>query len=149
MGLKVGDKIPFFSLPDTFGNTFSIEDIIGKKNLVIFFYPKDNSPGCTAEACSFRDHYEDFLEKGAAVIGISADSAKSHAKFSKRNRLPFVLLSDENNKVRKLFKVKNNMFLLPGRETYVIDKEGKVAMVFNSVNASGHMKRALKALLKL
>ncbi len=147
MGLKVGDRIPDFSLTDQRGNTFSTADYIGKKPMVIFFYPKDNTPGCTKEACSFRDSYADFADRGAEVIGISADSESSHRKFASMYNLPFVLLSDPGNKVRKLFKVEKALFnLLPGRETYVVDKKGLVVMTFNNMGASGHMTRALKAI---
>ncbi|MFD0798077.1 peroxiredoxin [Maribacter chungangensis] len=149
MGLKVGTKIPLFTLPDSNGNNFSIQELLGKKPLVIYFYPKNNSPGCTTEACDFRDSYEDFVALGAEVIGISADSAKSHARFGAKYGLPFILLSDKHNTVRKLFKIKNSLLLLPGRETYVIDKTGTVIMVFNSINASEHKKRALKTLLSM
>ena len=115
--------------------------------MVIYFYPKDHTPGCTKEACSFRDSYEEFTELGAEVIGISSDSEKSHRKFASKHALPFVLLADTDKRVKQLFKVENSLFnLLPGRETYVINKEGRVVLVFNSVNASQHMRRALKAL---
>ncbi len=146
MGLKVGSKIPLFTLPDSNGNPFSIQELVGKKPFVLYFYPKNNTPGCTTEACDFRDSYEDFVALGAEVIGISADSAKSHARFEEKYNLPFVLLSDKDNTVRKQFKIKNSLLLLPGRETYVVDKKVVVIMVFNSINAAEHMKRALKAL---
>lgn len=146
MGLKVGDKIPLFTLPNSEGNPFAVKDIIGKQAFVVYFYPKNNTPSCTKEACDFRDSYEDFIKLGAEVIGISADSAKSHSRFGKKHDLPFILLSDTNNAVRKQFKIKNSLLLLPGRETYVVDETGTIMMVFNSVHASEHMKRALKAL---
>lgn len=150
MGLKVGQAIPEFSLPDQHGKLFSSEDLKGKKSFVLFFYPKDNTPGCTAEVCSFRDNYEAFTELGAEVVGISSDSKASHNRFSSKHKLPFVLLSDLGGKVRKLFKVEGHLLnLLPGRETYVINKEGTVEMVFNSINASRHMEKALKALKKI
>ncbi|MGB3152116.1 MAG: peroxiredoxin [Maribacter sp.] len=145
MALKLGDTIPEFSLPDQNGELFSIKEVLGKKPFVLFFYPKNNTPGCTKEACDFRDKYEDFSAKGVEVIGISGDSVKSHHRFEEKYQLPYVLLSDNKNKVRKLFKIKSSLLLLPGRETYVVDKEGKIIMVFNSINASEHMKRALKA----
>ena len=148
MGLKVGEVIPLFTLPDRTGKLFSIKDLLGKTPFVIYFYPKNNTPGCTKEACDFRDKYEDFKRIGAEVVGISADSEKSHAAFSNKYQLPFILLSDKGNRVRKQFKIKNSLLLVPGRETYVIDKNGKVCMVFNSLNASEHMKRALLALTK-
>ncbi len=147
MGLKVGDKIPEFSLPDQHGNTFNSSDFLGTKPLVIFFYPKDNTPGCTKEACSFRDSYEEFTDRGVEVVGISADSESSHRKFAASYELPFKLLSDRKNKVRRLFKVENALFnLLPGRETYVVDRDGIIIMAFNNMGASGHVKRALKAI---
>lgn len=149
MGLAIGDAAPHFTLNDQDSNVFNSKDHIGKKPLVLFFYPKDYTPGCTKEACSFRDSYEEFTERGAEVIGISADSESSHRKFASTYKLPFILLADTRNKVRKLFKVEKALFnLLPGRETYVINKEGKVIMVFNSMSASQHITRALKALKK-
>lgn len=146
MGLKVGSKLPLFTLPDREGNEFPIQNLMGKNPFVIYFYPKNNTPSCTQEACDFRDSYEDFVALGAEVVGISSDSPKSHSKFGKKHDLPFILLSDLDNKVRKQFKIKNSLLLLPGRETYVVDEKGIVLMVFNSINSSEHMKRALKAL---
>lgn len=146
MSLKKGDSLPQFTLKDQHGNTFNSTSLAGKP-CVIYFYPKDYTPGCTAEACSFRDAYEDFVKAGAEVVGISGDSVKMHQKFAKTYRLPFVLLSDENRKVAKLFGVQNNLFgLLPGRETYVFDENGKVLMQFNSMNATKHIEIALAAL---
>jgi peroxiredoxin Q/BCP len=147
MGLKVGQFIPGFALYDQDGKIFNSSELVGKKPLVIFFYPKDYTPGCTAEVCSFRDSYEEFTELGAEVIGISSDSENTHRKFVSKYRLPFTLLADRENKVSGLFKVKRNFFnLLPGRETYVVSKEGVILFVFNSVNATLHMKKALNAL---
>jgi peroxiredoxin Q/BCP len=147
MGLKPGTKIPEFTLPDQDGLRFSSAQIVGKKPLVVFFYPKDHTPGCTREACAFRDNYEAFQELGAEVVGISSDSQRSHEKFAASYRLPFRLLTDENQKVRRLFKVKGTFFnLLPGRETFVIDSKGVIRMAFNSMAPAEHMKQALKAL---
>jgi len=146
MGLKIGDFAPEFSLTDQHGNLFHSKSYLGKKYLVIYFYPKDNTPGCTKEACQFRDSYEDFTDNGAIVVGISSDSEKSHRRFAEKYDLPFFLLADSNKKVRSSFKVENNLFILPGRETFVVDLEGKIIMAFNSVNALSHMKRALKVL---
>ncbi len=148
MGLKVGSTVPAFSLKDQDGKLFHSNDLVGKKAMVIYFYPKDNTPGCTKEACQFRDSYEAFTDLGAEVIGISADSEKTHRKFASKYDLPFVLLADTDKKVRRLFKVANNLLLVPGRETFVVNKEGKLIMAFNSINASEHMRRALKALQK-
>lgn len=148
--LKTGDKIPDFKAKDTNGNDFYSQKIVGQKPLVIYFYPKDNTPGCTAEACSFRDQYEDFKDLGAEVIGVSSDSVASHQKFTKQYKLPFILLSDSDKKIRTLFGVKPNLFgLLPGRVTYVVDKNGIIQMIFDSMMASKHIPKALEAIKKL
>lgn len=150
MAIQMGDKIPEFSLKDQDGNAFSIASLIGKKVLVVYFYPKDYTPGCTKEACSFRDSYEDFKTLGAEVIGISDDSVTRHLKFSKSYKLPFILLSDSDNQVRKRFGVSSNLFgLIPGRVTYVVDKKGIVVLVFDSMNASKHIKKAKETIEKL
>jgi len=146
--IKVGSKIPEFSLPDQAGKMFDIKSILGSKNLIIYFYPKDDTAGCTKEACSFRDQYEDFKDSGAEVIGISSDSVKSHNKFAQKHNLSFILLSDRGGKVRKLFGVPTNfMGLVQGRVTYVIDKQGNVVHIFNSqIKASKHITESLDAL---
>jgi peroxiredoxin Q/BCP len=150
MELKVGDKIPNFLAKDTSGNDFDIKNLVGKKPLVIYFYPKDNTPGCTAQACSFRDQYEDFKDLGAEVIGISGDTIDSHQKFVKQYKLPFILLSDDNKKIRRLFGVPSNMFgMLPGRVTYVADRNGVIKMIFDSMMATKHIPKALEAIKKL
>ena len=150
MGLKVGDTIPNFKAKDANGNDFDSQNIVGKKPLVIYFYPKDNTPGCTAEACSFRDQYEDFKDLGAEVIGISSDSVSSHQQFSKQYKLPFILLSDNDKKIKTLFGVPSGLFgLLPGRVTYVTDKNGVIQMIFDSMLATKHIPKALQAIKKL
>ena len=146
MGLKVGDKAPEIELLDQNGDLFSSDDLLGNKALVVFFYPKDNTSECTKQACNFRDSYEAFTELGAEVVGISADHEKSHDRFARKNNFPFRLLADTDKKVRQAFSVKNSLLIIPGRETYVIDKLGRIIMVFNNLKASGHVKRALKAL---
>lgn len=147
MSLKVGERIPVFESTDAKGEYFSIESLLGKKPLVIYFYPKDDTPGCTKEACAFRDSYEAFSDLGAEVIGISGDSSASHEKFARRYQLPFILLADKGNKIRKLFGVPANLLgLLPGRVTYVVDDNGIVRFVFNSMNATQHMPKALEAI---
>lgn len=149
INLKIGDKAPFFTAVDADGNAFESKEIIGKKPVVIYFYPKDNTPGCTAQACGFRDAYEDFIDFGAEVIGVSSDTVSSHKKFSKQYKLPFILLSDSNKKIRKLFGVPNQLFgLLPGRVTYIINKEGIIIMIFDSVMATKHIAIALESLKK-
>jgi peroxiredoxin Q/BCP len=146
--LKIGSTIPAFTLPDQNGNLFDINSVLGKKNLVIYFYPKDDSQGCTAQACSFRDQFDVFTEADAVIIGISGQSVESHKEFAIKNRLNFTLLSDEGNKIRKQFGVPTNLLgLLPGRVTYVADKTGKVIYIFNSqINATKHVDEALRIL---
>ena len=149
--IKIGSSIPTFSLPDQNGNLFDINSVLGKKNLVIYFYPKDDSPGCTAQACSFRDQFEVFKEADAVIIGISGQSVESHKEFAEKHRLSFTLLSDEGNKIRKQFGVPSDLLgLLPGRVTFVADKNGKVIYVFNSqTQATKHVDEALRILKDL
>ena len=146
--IKIGSLIPQFALADQNGDLFDINSVLGKKNLVIYFYPKDDSPGCTAQACSFQDQFEVFKEADAIIIGISAQSVESHKEFALKHRLTFTLLSDEGNKIRKQFGVPTNLFgLLPGRVTYVADKKGKVIYIFNSqINVTKHVDEALRIL---
>ena len=150
MPIELGDVIPHFTALDTYGKKFDTNKYIGKKPLVIYFYPKNNTPGCTAQACGFRDQYQDFTALGAEVIGISTDTVDSHDTFVKRYKLPFVLLSDTDKKLRKLFGVPSGLMgMLPGRVTYVIDKEGKVVLIFdNGINATKHISVALEAIKK-
>lgn len=147
----IGSIIPGFSLPDQNGNLFNIDSVLGRKKMVIYFYPKDDSPGCTKEACSFRDQFEVFTEADAVIIGISSQSVESHKKFAQKYRLSFTLLSDEGNKIRKLFGVSGNVFgLLPGRVTYITDKAGKVVYIFKSqLLATKHVDEALRVLKDL
>jgi thioredoxin-dependent peroxiredoxin len=149
--IVVGSTIPSFSLKDQYGNVFEIDSVKGKKNLVIYFYPKDDSPGCTKEACSFRDQFEVFNEADAMIIGISAQSVESHLEFSTKHRLNYTLLSDKGNRVRKLFDVPSNLFgLIAGRVTYIANKEGIVVYIFNSqINAEKHVEEALRILKEL
>jgi len=146
MALKVGDKLPNFTAKDTNGNVFNSSDHIGKQALVIYFYPKDETKVCTQQACSFRDSYQEFKDLGAEVIGISSDTIQSHIRFKSKFNLPFILLSDNDKKLRKLFGVENDFLIIPGRQTFVIDKNGFVIMVFNSMSGTIHIEKALKAL---
>lgn len=148
MALKLGDKLPNFKAKDTNGNLFDSQDYIGKQALVIYFYPKDETKVCTAQACSFRDNYEEFKDLGAEIIGISADSVQSHVKFKSKFNLPFILLSDNDKKLRKLFGVENDFLIIPGRQTFVVDKNGFIIMVFNSMSGTIHIEKALKVLKK-
>lgn len=146
--IEVGSKIPSFTLKDQNGYDFDISKLIGKKNLVIYFYPKDDTPGCTKEACSFQDMYQDFIDADAEVIGISGQSSESHKIFADKYHLTFVLLADDGNKIRKQFGVPTSFFgLLPGRVTYIVNKEGKVIYTFNSqMNAEKHVEEAMRIL---
>jgi peroxiredoxin Q/BCP len=148
--IDVGDDAPELMLSTHTGEQITLADYRGKRAVVVFFYPKDGTPVCTKEACAFRDAYEDFVEAGAVVIGISGDSAARHQAFASNHRLPFVLVSDKDGKARRAFGVPKSMGLLPGRVTYVIDKEGIVRHVFSSQFAADrHVKEALDALRKL
>ena len=143
--IQLGDKCPDFSLPNQSGEVIHLSDFLGKQKLVLFFYPKDDTPGCTKEACEFRDRYAEFLELGCAVFGISSDSEDSHIGFIEKHGLPYPLLSDRNKTVRKLFGVPGNLFgLIPGRVTYIINEKGIVIGVFNSqLDPIGHIDAAL------
>ena len=143
--LPIGTPAPDFSLQANGGRTVHLADFRGKKTVVVYFYPKDETVGCTIESCSFRDSYEDFTTAGAEVIGISADSVDSHDKFGARHRLPFVLASDPGGATAAAFGVDKGFFgLLPGRTTFVIDREGIVRDAFTSqVRVKTHVARAL------
>jgi thioredoxin-dependent peroxiredoxin len=144
--LKKGDRCPSFSLRNQDKEVIHIEDYIGKKTLVIYFYPKDETPGCTKEACSFRDAYEEFKDLDCEVIGISSDDEDSHKIFATKHKLPFLLLADTQKTVRNQFGVPGNLFgFIPGRVTYIIDKTGVIQGVFNSqVNFAKHISEAMK-----
>ena len=150
MEIKFGDQAPDFTLISQTGESVTLSDLIGKKNVVLYFYPKDKSKGCTRQACEFRDKYEAFTDLGAEVIGISSDDTKSHESFADEYNLPFILLSDDKNKVRNLFGVKSTLGVISGRVTYVIDKKGIVRHIFSSqFQPKKHIKEAIEALKKL
>lgn len=131
-GIKEGEQIPHFALPDQEGNIRTAEEFRGKP-LILFFYPRDETPGCVREACSFRDNYEKFLRSGVHVVGVSSDSKRSHKKFSEKYNLPFLLLSDKNNTLKKAIGVSSAFLgLIPGRETFVFDREGILRFRFKS-----------------
>ena len=142
--LLVGDTMPSFALKDQDGKIFDTRDYIGKKILVIYFYPKDESSVCTKEACAFRDNYSDFEKAGAMVIGINYGSVESHKSFQQNHQLPYALLSDPDNKVLKLFGVKSK-FMITGRETFVIDLNGKIVFTFDAfTKGAAHSQKALE-----
>ena len=148
--IDVGDAAPDIDLSTQGGEQLRLSDYSGKKTVVLFFYPKDGSPVCTKEACAFRDAYEDFVDAGAVVIGVSGDSAAQHQAFASNHRLPFTLVSDSDGEVRKAFGVPQSMWLLPGRVTYVIDSVGIVRHVFSSqFTADRHVKEALNVIWTL
>ena len=148
--IDVGDAAPDVELSTQGGEQIRLADYSGEKATVLFFYPKDGSPVCTKEACAFRDAYEDFVEAGAVVIGVSGDSAAQHQAFAANHRLPFVLVSDSDGKARRAFGVPKSLGLLPGRVTYVIDKAGIVRHVFSAQFAADrHVKEALEAIRKM
>src|SRR5215204_1056097 len=130
--MQVGISAPDFELPASGGKSVRLSDFRGKKTVVLYFYPKDETPGCTVEACKFRDDYEDFTAAGAEVIGVSDDSVASHESFATRHRLPFVLVSDAGGKVRGQYGVKTTFGIIKGRVTFVIDRGGVIRNRFDS-----------------
>jgi len=149
-GIGVGDKAPDFTLPSQSGEQVRLYDRIGERVVVLYFYPRDETSGCTAEACAFRDSHEVFSDAGAEVIGLSSDSVDRHAAFADHHKLPFTLLSDAGGKVRKLYRVPSALGFIPGRVTYVIDRDGTVRQVINSMtNIGGHISDALDVVRKL
>lgn len=145
--VQIGDQAPDFTLTSAAGEQVSLKDFVGEKNIVLYFYPADNTSGCTAEACAFRDNYEAFKDAGAEVIGISFNSKASHQQFASKHRLPFILLSDPHGKVRKLYGAGSFLGIIPGRVTYIIDKQGIVRHIFiNQFQATQHIPEALKTL---
>jgi peroxiredoxin Q/BCP len=150
MKVNVGDKAPDFTLPSQMGDNVTLSEYFGKKNLVLYFYPKDETRGCTREACEFRDSYDVFTSLGAEVLGVSSDTLESHKSFATHHGLPFLLLSDEKGEVRKLYGVPATMGIIPGRVTYIIDKKGIVRHIFNSqFQPEKHIEEALKILKEL
>jgi peroxiredoxin Q/BCP len=148
--VKLNDKAPDFALPAADGKAIKLSDYLGKKSVVVYFYPKDHTPGCTTEACTFRDSYAVFKDLGAEVIGISSDSIDSHKHFADDYKLPFVLLSDEGGKVRRAWGVPTTLGIVPGRVTYVIDRTGTVRLIFNSqMDAAKHVEEAKRILEQL
>ena len=148
--VQVGDKAPDFTLPDQNGNLTRLKDVLTKNAVVLYFYPKDNTKGCTLEACTFRDSYEAFLDSGAIVIGVSADSVETHTAFAEKYKLPFVLLSDRDRTVHRLYGISNLLGIIPSRETFVIDEAGTVRHRFVSqINMAKHVTEALQMLQSL
>ncbi|NOY59169.1 MAG: thioredoxin-dependent thiol peroxidase [Calditrichaeota bacterium] len=152
--LQVGDTAPDFSLSASTGQTVSLQDYLGKKRVVLYFYPKDNTSGCTKEACSFRDNLQNIEVKDTVVLGISADSLKSHDKFIEKYDLNFPLLSDQEHKVAEAYgawgekKMYGKTYMGMIRKTFVIGKDGKLEHVFHKVKAAEHGEEILSLLEK-
>jgi peroxiredoxin Q/BCP len=145
--LKEGDPAPKFRLPSATGSDVSLDDFLGKKNLVLYFYPKDNSPGCTREACSFRDSHPAFKGLDAEIVGISGDDQNAHERFARTEHLPFPLLSDSDGSVRRAYSVKPTLGMIPRRATFVIDKQGIIRRIYSSqLRSEKHVREALMAL---
>lgn len=150
MTVKVGEKAPDFTLPSQMGDNVTISEFLGKKNVVLYFYPKDETAGCTKEACTFRDNYEQLTSLGAEVLGVSGQSVESHKSFATHYGLPFILLADVDNKVRELYGVPSTMGIIPGRVTYIINKKGIVRHIFVSqTQAQRHVEEAKKTLTEI
>ncbi|MBX3421153.1 MAG: peroxiredoxin [Pirellulaceae bacterium] len=148
--IKVGDPAPDFSATTQSGQVIRLQDYLGKKAVVLYFYPKDNTSVCTAQACAFRDAYEDFVAAGAEVIGVSSDSTESHRGFAEQQKLPFTLVSDADGAIRKAYRVPKTLGFLPGRVTYVIDRQGVVRHIFNSqLDGGRHIEESLRTVREL
>lgn len=150
--IKIGDKAPEFTLPSTEGRDISLKDYLGEKTVILYFYPKDNTPGCTKEACSFRDNFKKFSSKDAMILGVSLDRLESHRKFIEKHDLPFPLLSDEEAKVSKAYgvykekKLYGRTFWGIMRTTFVIGPNGKIQAIYPKVKVEGHVEEVLASL---
>ena len=148
MALKPGQPAPDFELPDQNGDPIRLSQFRGQSAVVIFFYPKDDTTGCTKEACGFRDRFETFRSKGVRILGISSDSTASHQQFAAKFALPYSLLSDEKGRVRKLYGVRSTFGVIPGRASFVVDRDGVLRNIFSSLfRPERHVEEALRALL--
>jgi len=147
--VKVGDSAPDFEGLTSDGTRLGLKDFVGKKSVVLYFYPKDDTPGCTKEACSFRDNLDSVKKMGAEVIGVSLDSVESHKKFASKYNLPFPLISDKEKRVAEAYGVLRNTGTSTNRVTFIIDKAGKVAKVFPQVDVTKHTEEVVEALKAL
>ncbi|MCL4346102.1 MAG: peroxiredoxin [Candidatus Thermoplasmatota archaeon] len=148
MTLRVNERAPSFKGEGDDGKQISMDDYLGKMNIVLYFYPKDNSPGCTREACKFRDEFDEFGKLNAVIIGVNRGSVESHRKFREKRSLPFSIISDREGSIHKAYDVKAG--LISERVTYVIDREGIIREVYNSqMNYMKHPDIAKEALLKI
>jgi peroxiredoxin Q/BCP len=147
--VKVGDPAPEFEGPTTDGTQLRLKDFIGKKNVVLYFYPKDDTPGCTKEACSFRDNLQPIRSMGAEIVGVSLDSVESHKKFTAKYRLTFPLISDKGKRIATSYGVLKDNKTSAKRVTFLIDKRGRVAKVFPQVDVTKHTDEVIAALKEL
>jgi len=147
--VDVGDKAPDFEGPTSDGSRLGLKDFVGKKNVVLYFYPKDDTPGCTKEACSFRDNLKSVREIGAEVIGVSLDSVESHKKFADKYNLPFPLISDKEKRIATAYGVLKDTGTSASRVTFIIDKSGRIAKVFPKVDVTKHTEEVVGALKTL
>ena len=147
--LKVGDPAPDFEGPTSDGTRLGLKDFLGKKNVVLYFYPKDDTSGCTKEACSFRDNLGSVRKMGAEVIGVSLDGVESHKKFASKYKLPFPLISDREKRVTEAYGVLRNTGTSANRVTFIIDKAGKIAKIFPKVDVTKHTEEVVDALKSL
>ena len=147
--VKAGDQAPDFEGPTSDGSRLGLKDFAGKKNVVLYFYPKDDTPGCTREACSFRDNLKPIRDMGAEIVGVSLDSIQSHDRFAKKYGLPFPLISDKDKRIATAYGVLRDIGLSTNRITFIIDKNGKVAKIFPKVDVSKHTEEVVAALKEL
>jgi thioredoxin-dependent peroxiredoxin len=147
--LKAGDTAPNFEGPTSDGSKLGLKNFLGKKNLVLYFYPKDDTPGCTKEACSFRDNLQPIRDMGAEIIGVSLDSIQSHSKFASKYGLSFPLISDKDKRIANAYGVLKDTETSTNRVTFVIDKTGKVVKVFPKVDVTKHTEEVVSALKEL
>ncbi len=147
--MEIGQLVENFTVNDNKGNLFGLYDELKNRPLVLFFYPKDETKGCIAEVCAFRDFYQDFIDLGYEVVGVSSDNQKSHENFVAHYSLPFRLLVDEGGAIRKKFNVKKSFFIIEGRETFIIGQDSKIKFKFNSLTQSEkHVIEALTFIKK-
>ncbi len=147
--VKVGDQAPDFEGPTSDGSRLGLKDFVGKKNVVLYFYPKDDTPGCTREACSFRDNLKSVRDLGAEIVGVSLDSVQSHGKFADKYGLPFPLISDREKRIATAYGVLRDIGLSTNRVTFIIDTKGKVAKIFPKVDVTKHTEEVVMALKEL
>jgi len=147
--VNVGDKAPDFEGPTGHGGSLGLRDFLGKKNVVLYFYPKDDTPGCTKEACSFRDNLKPIRSEGTEIVGVSLDSVESHKKFSAKYNLPFKLISDSEKRIAKAYGVLKDTGTSTNRVTFIIDKSGKIAKIFPKVDVMQHTAEVMAALKEL